>query len=80
VPRRAEYQICRSQVSVPSSVTASASLGAAVHSDCSVGQSVEHFMVNVVETLEVETSLPHLVRTEPLQQLWIPILDAAHEI
>jgi hypothetical protein len=45
-----------------------------------VDQCVEHPVINVVETFEVETSLPDLVRTKSLQQLWIPALDAADEV
>ena len=63
-----------------SSTGAGSSVGAAVHPDGAVDQFAEHLMVHVVETFEVEAPLPHLVRTKLLQQLRIPVLNAANEV
>jgi hypothetical protein len=51
-----------------------------VHSDGPLDEFVEHVMVNVVEPSEVKAPLPHLVWTKPLQELWIPVLNAANKV
>jgi hypothetical protein len=59
---------------------AGSSVGATVYSDRAIDQYAQHRKTNVVEAFEVQAPLPGPHRAEPLQQLWIPVLNAAHEV
>jgi hypothetical protein len=51
-----------------------------VHSDRALDQRAEHLTVDVVEAPEVDTALSHPVRTKPLKQLRITVLNATDEV
>jgi len=67
-------------VPVRSRAGGGASAGAAMHSDRALDQGAEHLMVDVVEAPEVDAALSRFMRTKPLQQIWISVLNATDEI
>jgi hypothetical protein len=63
-----------------SSAGAGPVVGTALYADCALDQCLEHVMIDVVETLEVQAPFADLVRAELVQELWITILNAANEV